>query len=75
MFVGDKLSDLNKQQAEQLNVKWVELRADGGYKRFAEVLTQLGIPHKRLDGNLASALDKILDKTAANDDNRGTSFF
>jgi hypothetical protein len=35
----------------------------------------MGIPHKRLDGNLASALDKIPDKTAANDDNRGTSFF
>jgi hypothetical protein len=31
---------LNKQQAEQLNVKWVELQADGGYKRFAEVLIQ-----------------------------------
>ena len=60
VFVADKLSDSNKKQAKELKVKWVELRSPNGYKRFGDVLTQLGIPHKEFDGNLEEALDKIL---------------
>jgi len=61
VFVADKLSDLNKQQADILKVKWVELRNEVGYKRFATVLESLDIPFVIFEGNLDAHLDKILD--------------
>lgn len=60
VFVADKLSDLNKQQADKLNVKWVELRDENGYKRFAQILKELEIPFTEFNGNLDTHLDKIL---------------
>jgi len=60
VFVADKLSDLNKQQADKLNVKWVELRDENGYKRFAQILKELDIPFTEFKGNLDTHLDKIL---------------
>lgn len=60
VFVADKLSDLNKQQADNLNVKWVELRDESGYKRFAKILKELEIPYSEFNGNLDAHLDKIL---------------
>jgi len=60
VFVADKLSDLNKQQADMLNVKWVELRDENGYKRFANILQELKIPYTDFNGNLDTHLDKIL---------------
>lgn len=62
VFVADKLSDLNKQQADILNVKWVELRDDSGYKRFAKILKELEIPYTDFNGNLDAHLDKILSE-------------
>jgi len=62
VFVADKLSDLNKQQAEMLNVKWVELRDENGYKRFAKILKELKIPFTDFNGNLDKHLDQILVK-------------
>lgn len=62
VFVADKLSDLNKQQADMLNVKWVELRDENGYKRFARILQELKIPHTDFNGNLDTHLDKILSE-------------
>ncbi|MCH7973755.1 MAG: CfrBI family restriction endonuclease [Bacteroidetes bacterium] len=44
VFVADKLSDTNKNQLDSLNVNWVELRNDNGYKKFSDVLTNLNIP-------------------------------
>ena len=61
VFVADKLSDLNKHQAENLKVKWVELRNEDGYKRFATVLKALDIPHVDFDGDIDTHLDTILD--------------
>jgi hypothetical protein len=60
VFVADKLSDLNKQQADLLKVKWVELRNEIGYKRFEKVLTELEIPHTDFQGDLDVHLDSIL---------------
>jgi len=60
VFVADKLSDLNKQQADILKVKWVELRNEIGYKRFEKVLTELEIPHTDFQGDLDVHLDTIL---------------
>lgn len=60
VFVADKLSDLNKQQADKLNVKWVELRDENGYKKFAQILKELEIPFTEFKGNLDAHLDNIL---------------
>ncbi len=61
LFVADKLSALNKQQADILNVKWVELRNEVGYKRFAKILEEFGIPHTDFQGDLDAHLDTILN--------------
>jgi len=62
VFVADKLSDLNKQQADMLKVKWVELRDESGYKKFAKILQELEIPYTDFNGNLDTHLDKILSE-------------
>ena len=59
VFVADKLSDLNKQQADKLKVKWVELRSEAGYKKFVTVLEKLKIPFT-VPKNLSQKIDKIL---------------
>ena len=62
VFVADKLSDTNKSQLDSLNVSWVELRTDGGFKRFKNVLENLNIPHTDYNGNLDEDLPRILDE-------------
>lgn len=62
VFVADKLSALNKQQADLLNVKWVELRDENGYKRFGKVLQELNIPYTEYIGDLDAHLDEILSE-------------
>lgn len=62
VFIADKLSDLNKKQADSLNLKWVELRNEIGYKRFGIILDELGIPNKEFNGNLDKFLDEILNE-------------
>jgi CfrBI restriction endonuclease len=60
VFVADKLSDLNKKQADGLNVKWVELRAENGYKKMETILAELDIPYTTFVGNLNEAIDEVL---------------
>ncbi len=60
IFVADKLSAKNKKQADMLNIKWIELRSEGGYKRFQEVLNELNIPNRDFNGDLIKRLDEIL---------------
>jgi len=45
IFVADKLSETNKNQLDSLNVEWVELRNEIGYRRFQQVLQNLSIPY------------------------------
>lgn len=59
IFVADKLSDLNKQQAEKLNCEWIELRSKEGYKRFSEVLGRLEIPHTQFESDIDNKLNII----------------
>ena len=66
VFVADKLSDLNKQQADKLKVKWVELRNEDGFRRFATVLKELEIPFTDFKGDLDSHLDTILKELLDN---------
>ncbi len=57
VFVADKLSETNKKQFNSLKVEWVELRSEGGFKRFETVLNHLKIPHEKLP----EAIDKKLE--------------
>lgn len=61
IFIADTLSKQNIQQLNDLGVEWVELRVANGYKRFAYVLNQLGIPFVNYDGDLEERLNEILD--------------
>jgi len=57
IFVADKLSDTNKKQLNSRKVEWVELRSDGGFKRFETVLYHLKIPHGKLPENIDKKLE------------------
>lgn len=59
VFVADKLSDLNKIQLDSLNVEWVEMRTEDGYKRFTMVLSALNIPYNGFTGNVDKRLEGI----------------
>ena len=60
VFIADKLSDTNKKQLDSLGIEWVELRSDGGFTRFGEVLDNLNIPHQQLTSNVNQELESIL---------------
>ena len=52
VFIADKLSLTNISQLNHLNVLWVQLRDDNGFKRFKKVLEELEIPHTDIDPNI-----------------------
>ena len=62
VFVGDKLSDLNKKQLNSRKVEWVELRNKDGYKRFSNVLKNLGIPYIDFKGDANNEIDEIFNE-------------
>ncbi len=51
VFIADKLSNTNKSQLDSLDVLWVELRTNDGYKRFKAVLESLRIPFTDYNGS------------------------
>lgn len=59
IFIADKLSDTNKAQLNSLNVNWVELRGNNGYKRFKNLLDNLNIPYTDYNGDIDTDLPKI----------------
>lgn len=59
VFVADKLSNTNKKQLNSLNVEWVELRSNGGFKRFVTVLKNLKIPHTKIPSNIDKELEVV----------------
>ncbi|NLK93217.1 MAG: CfrBI family restriction endonuclease [Bacteroidales bacterium] len=62
VFVADTLSQQNKNQCEELNISWVALRENDGYKRFKLPLERFEIPHTDYNGSLDKDLPRILDK-------------
>ncbi|PIV53111.1 MAG: CfrBI family restriction endonuclease, partial [Elusimicrobia bacterium CG02_land_8_20_14_3_00_37_13] len=50
-------SSTNKKQLNSRKVEWVELRSDGGFKRFETVLYHLKIPHGKLPENIDKKLE------------------
>ena len=62
VFVADKLSEMNKQRFDSLDVEWVELRTADGFQKFRAVLERLGIPFTEVDlRNLDSEVERIFD--------------
>lgn len=61
VFIADKLSDLNKSQADSLGIKWVELSALNGYQKFYAVLQNLNIPSSPFTGDLDSVIPHIFE--------------
>ena len=59
VFVADKLSETNKRQLNNLGVEWVELRSEGGFKRFESVLNHLRIPHDKLPNDIDRELEIV----------------
>ena len=48
VFVASTLSETNKLQLNEAGVHWTELQTEGGYLRFQQTLSALGIPHTPL---------------------------
>jgi len=62
VFVADTISDTMKQQLSNAGILWVELRGAQDWMQFAAVLSQLGIPHRKVPaGKEAQRLKKSLD--------------
>jgi len=59
VFVADKLSDLNKEQLSRAGVHWIELRSENGYRKFKDILRNLGVPHADFQGDLDSRLQQV----------------
>jgi hypothetical protein len=59
IFIADKLSNTNKKQLNSLKVEWVELRSEGGFKKFEKILDHLKIPHSKLSENIDNKLNII----------------
>lgn len=62
VFVADTLSQQNKNQSDQLDVVWVELRAQDGFKRITKAFDKYNIPYEDYEGDLENDLDIILDR-------------
>jgi len=59
VFVADKLSDTNKKQLASLNMEWVELRSQDGFKKFDILLKNLNIPHIKLSSDFDKKLETV----------------
>ena len=62
VFVADKLSDLNKQQADKLKVKWIELRSPNGYQKFKTILDELDVPNKDFQESVEQRLEAVFSE-------------
>ena len=62
VFIACKLSDKNKKQLNSLDVEWVELRSENGFKKFRVVLENLGISYQQLPEEVDVRISEILDE-------------
>jgi len=60
IFVADKLSASNIRQLDSLNIQWVELRSEEGFRRFGKILDALQIPNIKPGENISILLEEIL---------------
>jgi len=59
VFIADKLSDTNKKQLNSRKVEWVELRSNGGFKKFETILENLKISHTTLTNNFDKNMESV----------------
>jgi hypothetical protein len=59
IFIGDSLSQQNKNQFNQMKILWVELRSTDGFRKFKTILETLDIPHVDYQDSLEQNLSKI----------------
>ncbi len=62
IFIADSLSEQNKEQLEDADVAWIELRTENGYKKFADLLRRFNIPFTDFNGDIDEKLKAILDE-------------
>ena len=67
VFVANTISDTGKEQLDEANIHWVQLRGENSYKRFEQVLTALSIPCQPFEGDLQETLNKILPRILSDD--------
>ena len=66
LLVGRKISDTMKNEMDEANIHWVELRAEDGWKKFEKILNELTVPckpypdHRDLQEDLNEILPLIL---------------
>ena len=60
LFVADTLSAQNKAQCDELDVCWVALRDEEGFRRFALALDHFAIPHEEYSGDLDEDVARIV---------------
>lgn len=62
VLVADTLSDTNKKQLDSLQVEWVELRSENGYKKFKTILSKMDIPFEDVDDFSDETIEEAIDK-------------
>lgn len=62
VLIADTLSQQNKNQCDELGVKWVACRDEEGYRRFKDVLDSLSIPCTDYCGSLDIDLPTIFNE-------------
>lgn len=62
VFIADKLSIQNKSQLDSLNIHWVELRSEIGFRKFESILDILNIPYSKLNKNYEKIIKKIFNE-------------
>ncbi len=60
IFIADKLSDQNKAQLDSAGILWIELRSKNGWRKFANILETLNIPHTKQP--LWNKLNEIIEQ-------------
>ena len=70
LLVGRKISDKMKNEMDEANIHWVELRAEGGWKKFEKILSELFVPCKPYPDHrdLQEDLNEILPLIIPSDD-------
>lgn len=64
IFVADTLSETNRRQLDDLDVNWIELRSDIGFRKFKSVLEKCKVPHDTSrEPDINDVLEVINDKT------------
>jgi hypothetical protein len=60
VLIADKLSKKMKDGLDKKGIDWIELRSENGYKKFENILSNLGISYESFDGNIEEAVKEAI---------------